>query len=155
MMRLFISHSLAPTDLHVGVLLSRQAQAKGILVETSQHQAPVTASTPVMQNAIFYSDFVISIVSLDSEYATSVQLELGAAASLGKPTLALVESGVRSIHKIPGVQYVEFTRRDPGPALAHISSILEARKSQENIGKWVVGGGLALLALYLINKTDS
>ena len=76
-------------------------------------------------------------------------------ASLGKPTLALVEAGVRSLHKIPGVQYVEFTRRDLGPALAHISSILEARKSQENIGKWVVGGGLALLALYLISKTES
>lgn len=154
-MRLFISHSLTATDLHVAVLLSRQAQAKGIVVETSQHQAPVSESTPIVQHAIFYSDFVISIVSLDSEYTTSVQLELGAAASLGKPTLALVESGVRSLRAIPGVQYVEFTRRDPRPALAHISSILEARKSQENIGKWVVGGGLALLALYLISKSET
>ena|SRR6266446_5072685 len=153
-MRLFISHSLTPTDLTVAVLLSRQAQAKGISVETSQHQAPINESTPVMQHAIFYSDFVISIVSLESEYVTSVQLELGAAASLGKPTLALIETGVRSLPSIPGIQYVEFTRRDPGPALAHISSILEARKSQENIGKWVVGGGLALLALYLISKTE-
>jgi len=153
-MRLFISHSLAPTDLNVAVLLSRQAQAKGIVVETSQHQAPVTESTPVMQHAMFYSDFVIAIVSLDSEYTASVQLELGAAASLGKPALALIEKGVRSFHTISGVQYVEFTRRDMAPALAHISSILEGRKNQENVAKWVVGGGLALLALYLISKTE-
>ena len=154
-MRLFISHSLAPTDLHVAVLLGRQAQAKGIVIDTSQHQAPVTESTPVIQHAIFYSDFVISIVSLDSEYATSVQLELGAAASLGKPTLALIERGVHLMQRIPGVQYVEFTRANVSPALAHISSFLDAKKSQENLGKWIVGGGVALLALYLISKTET
>jgi len=154
-MRLFISHSLAPTDLQVAVLLSRQAQAKGIVVETSQHQAPVTEATQVIQHAIFYSDFVIAIVSLDSAYASSVQLELGAAASLAKPSLALIEKGVASFRVIPGVQYVEFTRADPSPALAHISAILEGRKNQENIAKWAIGGGLALLALYLMSKVES
>jgi len=154
-MRLFISHSLAPTDLQVAVLLSRQAHAKGIVVETSQHQAPVTESTQVIQHAIFYSDFVIAIVSLDSAYASSVQLELGAAASLAKPSLALIEKGVSSFRAIAGVQYVEFTRADLSPALAHISAILEGRKNQENIAKWAIGGGLALLALYLISKVET
>lgn len=153
-MKLFISHSLAPTDLQVALLLNRQAQAKGIIVESSQHQAPGVNFAQVVQHAIFYSDFVIAIVSLDSPYTSNVQQELSIAASLGKPSLALVERGVRSLQPIHGVQYVEFERRDLGPALAHISAILEGRKNQENLGKWIVGGGLALLALYLISKSE-
>jgi hypothetical protein len=38
-MKLFISHSLAPTDLQVATLLGRTAKAKGMVVEFSQHQA--------------------------------------------------------------------------------------------------------------------
>jgi TIR domain len=153
-MKLFISHSLAPTDLQVAALLNRQAQAKGISVDSSQHHAVGATLVQVIQNAIFYSDFVIAIVSLDSPYTSNVQQELSAAASLGKPSLALVERGVRSLQPIIGIQYVEFERLNLGPALARISAILEGRKNQENLGKWIIGGGLALLALYLISKSE-
>lgn len=154
-MKLYISHSLAPTDTQVAVLLSRQAQAKGISVESSQHQTPLAVNMAVIiQHAITRCDFVIAIVSLDSQYASNVQHELGIASALKKPTLALVERGVRALQPIAGVQYVEFVRSDLGPALAHISNILEGRKNQESLKQWVVGGGLALLALYLISKSD-
>jgi len=154
-MKVFISHSLAPTDLQVAILLTRQAEAKGILVESSQHQAPAFESIQVTQQSILQCNFVIAIVSLDSPYASNVQQDLVAAAKLGKPVLALVERGVPAFHVLPGVQYVEFVRQDLGPALANLSSILEKRKNQENLGNWIVGGGLALLALYLISKAES
>jgi nucleoside 2-deoxyribosyltransferase len=154
-MKLYISHSLTPTDTQVAVLLSRQAQAKGISVESSRHQTILPASTAVVvRQAITGCDFVIAIVSLDSQYASDVQRELGTAAALKKPTLALVERGVRLLRPIAGVQYVEFVRSDLGPALTHISNILEGRKNQESLTQWVVGGGLALLALYLLSKSE-
>lgn len=154
-MKLFISHSLSPTDWQVATLLSRQAQSKEIAVESSQHQPALGIDTAAMiQQTIFSCDFVIAIVSFDSQYTANVQHELTVATSLGKPCLALVESGVRMLRPLAGVQYVEFVRHDLGPALEHISEILEGRKNKENLTKWVIGGGLALLALYLISKSE-
>lgn len=152
-MKLFISHSLAPTDVQVAFLLRRQAQAKNIEVESPQHSASASAEIgSVISHAIAGCDFVIAIVSRDSRHTANVQFELGVAAALGKPTLALIERGAPQIRPAGGIQYVEFTRDDLAPALAHISSILEGRKNQETMGKWVIGGGLALLALYLISE---
>jgi len=59
-------------------------------------------------------------------------LELGATSSLGTPSLALIERGVHSMQRIPGVQYLEFTRANVSPALAHVISM---QKSQE---RWEV-----------------
>jgi len=158
-MKLFISHSLAPTDWQVATLLSRQAQGKGMAVESSQHQAFVGVDlATVIRQTIASCDFVIAIVSFDSSYTANVQYELNVAASLGKPCLALVEQGVYPFQPLAGVQYVDFVRHDLGPALNHINAILEGRKNQENMesmAKWVIGGGLALLALYLISKSES
>ena len=154
-MKLFISHSLTPTDLQVATLLGRTARAKGFVVESSQHQALAAAGfAQVIRQAIYHSDFVIAIVSLDSSYAANVQQELAIAASLAKPSLALVEQGVHMLTPIAGVQYVEFVRHDLRPALTHLSNILEGRKNQETVSKWLIGGGLALLALYLISKIE-
>lgn len=155
-MKLFLSHSLSPTDLQVASLLARQAQNKGIAVEFSQHQPFVAVnSIEVIQRAILTSDFVIAIVSLDSPYTANVQQELEVATSQGKPCIALVEHGGYSIHHIPGVQYVEFSRRNIGPALTHLSNILEMKKNQGTLNKWVLGGALALFALYLISSSDN
>lgn len=152
-MKLFISHSLAPTDVQVALLLKRQAQAKGIEVESSQHSVPVSADLAgVISHAIARCGFVIAIVSRDSRHTAHVQYELSVAAALGKPTLALIEQGAPQIQHVGGIQFVEFTRHDLAPALTHISNILEGRKNQETLGKWLVGGGLALLALYLISE---
>jgi len=153
-MKLFLSYSLSPTDYQVASLLARQAQNKGIIVESSQHQPFVAVnSLEVTRQAISTSDFVIAIVSLDSQFAIHVQQELKVAASLNRPCLALVERGGYPIQQIPGVQYVEFSRYDIGPALAHISDILEMKKNQGILNKWVLGGALALFALYLISRS--
>src|SRR5260221_11913627 len=154
-MKLFVSHSLAATDLQVAILLNRQAQSKGITVESSQHHAASIELAQFNHQAILRCDFVIAIISLDSPYTSNVQQELEAAARLGKPSLALIEQGVPLFQTLQGIQYVEFVRHDLAPSLAHISSILEGKKNQENLGNWIVGGGLALLALYLMSKVES
>jgi len=77
----------------------------------------------VIHHAITRCDFVIAIVSIDSQYSSNVQHELGIASALKRPTLTLVERGVRSLQPVAGIQYVEFVRNDLGPALARISNI--------------------------------
>lgn len=153
-MKLFISHSLAPTDVQVAVLLKNQAQAKGISVESPQHSVSAPANVfDVINHAIAQCDFVIAVISRDSRYTRNVQYELGVAAALKKPSLALIERGSAPLQPVAGIQYVEFMRHDLSPALTHISSILEGRKNQDTATKWLIGGGLALLALYLLGES--
>jgi hypothetical protein len=151
-MKIYVSYSLAPTDLHIATLLARQAQAKGIDVQTAQQIAPGSNWAAIAAHPIASSDVVIAIVSRDSKNISNVERELGVALSYAKPVLALLEQGLQVQINVPGVQYVTFDRRDLSPALTHIGAILEGRKSQENAGKWLVAGGLALLALYLIGQ---
>lgn len=151
-MKIYVSYSLAPTELHIASLLARHAQAKGIAVETARQIAPGSNWAAIAAHPIANSDVVIAIVSRDSRNISNVERELGVALSYGKPVLALVEQGLHVRINVPGVQYVTFDRRYLSPALAHISAILEGRKSQDNAGKWLVAGGLALIALYLIGQ---
>jgi hypothetical protein len=151
-MKIYVSYSLAPTELYIASLLARHAQAKGIAVETAQQIAPGSNWAAIAAHPIASSDVVIAIVSRDSRNISNVERELGVALSYAKPVLALVEQGLQVQINVPGVQYVTFDRRDLSPALAHISAILEGRKSQDNSGKWLVAGGLALIALYLMSQ---
>lgn len=151
-MKIYVSYSLAPTELHIASLLARQAQAKGIVVESGQQITPGSNWAAIVAHPIASSDMVIAIVSRDSKHISNVERELGVALSYAKPVLALIEQGLHLRINVPGVQYVTFDRRDLSPALAHIGAILEGRKSQENAGKWLVAGGLALIALYLIGQ---
>jgi hypothetical protein len=150
-MKVYLSYSLSPTDLHIASLLARQAQAKGLEVETSQHQH-VLGTTSINTPALMSASLVIAIVSHDSRYLTTMQQELQYATDISKPVLALVERGLSSHFSVPGTQVVEFDRSNLNPALAHISAILEERKNQDNAGQWLVAGGLALLALYLFDQ---
>jgi hypothetical protein len=150
-MKVFISHSLGYADAHVAVLLSQQAQAKGFIVETSQPSIPWAAGmSETARRSINSSDLVVAIVSVDSQLAQSVYSELNAALSVGKPVLAIIEHGVQ-LPAIQGLHYVNFDRNNLRPALAQISSILEEHQGK-NIKAWVLAGGLALLALYLISQ---
>ncbi|MDQ3802720.1 MAG: toll/interleukin-1 receptor domain-containing protein [Acidobacteriota bacterium] len=151
-MKIYVSYSLAPTDLYIASMLARQAQAKGVVVETAQHIAPGSNWAAIAAHPIASSDVVVAIVSRDSQNILNVERELGIALSYSKPVLALVEHGLHAQINVPNVQYVEFDRRNLGPALARIGAILEGRKNQDNAGKWLVAGGLALLALYLIGQ---
>jgi hypothetical protein len=151
-MKIYISYSLAPTDLYIASLLTRQAQAKGVTVETARPIAPGSNWAAIAAHPIAGSDVVIAIVSRDSHNILNVERELRIALSYAKPVLALVEHGLHAQINVPNVQYVEFDRRDLSPALARISAVLEGRKNQENAGQWLVAGGLALLALYLIGQ---
>lgn len=155
-MKLFISHSLAQTDAYIAALLVRQAQSKGITVFTTQQSTSLGQSlNDITLQAIQTSDIVVAIISRDSYYSANVQYELEFAASLNIPVLALVEHGALVQPQIAGLQYVEFTRHNLPPALTQIERILEAKKSQSDTGNWLVAGGLALLALYLISKSES
>ena len=150
-MKVFTSHSLGYTDAHVAVLLGQQAQARGFTVESSQSSIPwAPGISEAARRSISSSDLVVAIVSADSQLAQSVYTELNAALSVGKPVLALVEHGVQ-MSAIPGINYVYFDRYNLRPALAHISSILGEHQGK-NIRTWVIAGGLALLAVYLISQ---
>jgi predicted DNA-binding transcriptional regulator len=150
-MKIYLSYSLTVTDLHIAGLLTRQAQAKGILVETLQQMAPGANWTAMIANSIASSDVVIAIVSRESLNIANVQRELGLAKDYRKPVLALIEKGLLTQINISDIQYVEFDRRDLSPALSRISAILEEKKNQKT-ANWLVAGGLALLALYLIGQ---
>jgi len=168
-MKLYISYSLGVTDLHVAGLLRQQAQTAGIEVETSQHQLalpqdPVTKygygsgipaynSLAINTAGIISSNFMIAIVSSDSLYMSNVQVELRYAVGLKKSVLALIE-GTIPIEQIPGVDYVYFNRNNLKLALEHINRILIERKQKEEANKWIVAGGIALLALYLFSKAE-
>jgi hypothetical protein len=96
----------------------------------------------------------VAIVSNDSSFVTNILLELQTAVSLGKPVIALIEQGTRAFVPMANLTYVEFSRYDPGPALNHIGRILEDHKNKQNVGNWIVAGGLALLALYLLSGEE-
>jgi GTPase Era involved in 16S rRNA processing len=154
-MRVFISYSLSQTDQHIASLLSQQARSRGVTVDSTGHWVPWdAASTQIINQAIMAADVVIAIVSRDSQYTLNVQHELQTAMKLNKPSLVLVEKGDASLIQIPGLRYVEFDRHDPGPAIASINYTLESQKNQQNLTSWLVGGGLVLLALYLLSSED-
>lgn len=153
-MRIFLSYSLAPTDMYIASLLSKQAQAKGIVVETAQQIAPGSNWAAVIANQIINSSMVIAIVSQDSRNIANVERELQLAKTYGKPVLALIEKGIYPQVNIAGIHCVEFDRRDLGPALSSISLILEGHKNQATVKNWLVVGGLALLALYMFGKEE-
>ena len=150
-MKIYLSYSLTATDLHIAGLLTRQAQAKGIVVETLQQMAPGASWTAMIANSIASSDVVIAVVSQDSLNIANVQRELEFAKAYRKPVLALIEKGLLTQINVSDIQYVEFDRRDLSPALSRISVILEEKKNQKT-ANWLVAGGLALLALYLIGQ---
>jgi nucleoside 2-deoxyribosyltransferase len=149
-MKLYLSHSMSKTDLHVASMLSRQAQAKGIIVDSSRYQSLFGSNMTVLTTqSIKSSDILIAIVSKDNKNIQNVQLEIGYAAGSGKLVLALVEKGAPSLAYISQITEIVFDRNNLRPALSKISEILEARKNQEDTNKWIVAGGLALLALYI------
>lgn len=153
-MRIFLSYSLSPTDMYIAALLSKQAQAKGIVVETAQQITPGSNWATVIANQLINSSIVIAIVSRDSQNIANVERELQLAKNYGKPVLALIEKGAYSQINVAGVHCVEFDRRNLGPALSNISVILEAHKNQATVKNWLVVGGLALLALYMFGKEE-
>jgi len=154
-MRVFISYSLGQTDQHIASLLSQQAQSRGVTVDSTRHWAPWdAASAQIINQAVMAADVVIAIVSRDSQYTLNVQHEVQTAMSLKKPLLALIEKGAASLIRVPGLRCVEFDRHDPGAAIASINNTLESQKNQQNLTSWLVGGGLALLALYLLSSED-
>lgn len=154
MIKIFLSYSLAPTDMYIAGLLSRQAEAKGIVVETAQRVAAGSNWAALVSNQIISSSIIIAIVSRDSRNVVNVERELRLANTYGKPVLALIEKGAYSPVSVAGINCVEFDRRDLSPALSSISLILEGQKNQETVNNWLVVGGLALLALYLFGKEE-
>jgi hypothetical protein len=148
-MKIYLSYSLSSTDLYIAGLLTHQAQSKGISVETSQQHANSADWGTLITHPIISSQAVVAIVSRDSQNTVSVQQELAFARMHVKPVLALVESGSYFQTSTSGIQFVEFDRRNLNPALTRISLILEGQKNQQT-ATWLVAGGLALLALYLI-----
>jgi len=155
MMKIYLSYSLAPTDMHIASLLSRQAEARGIVVETTQQIIPSANWSAMITQRIMSSSMVIAIISRDSRNIASVERELGFARMYGKPVLALIEKGVYAPINVADIQWVMFDRRDLSPALSNISMILERHKNQEPDKSWLVVGGLALLALYLFGQEKS
>jgi hypothetical protein len=154
-MRIFISYSLGQTDQHVAGLLAQQAQAKGFQVDSTPHARQWdTTPTQTINQSLLAADVVIAIVSKDSPHIATAQHELNAAVNLKRPVIALVERGTAAFFPIPGLPYVEFDRYDLGPALANIGQNLEAHKNKQNLGSWIVVGGLAVLALYLLGSED-
>lgn len=153
-MKIYLSYSLSPTDLHIASMLARQAQAKGMIVETAQQIAPGSdwAGSAIIVQQLFNSDVIIAIISRDSRNIANVERELEVVRTLKKPALVLIEKGVYAQINIADIQRVEFDRRDLSPALSRISLILEGQNNQENLKNWLTVGGLALLALYLFGK---
>jgi hypothetical protein len=151
-MKIYITYSLGLTDLHIASRLARQAQAKGIIVETSQQPAtPVNWATAIA-HPISNTNVVIAIATRDSQNILNVERDLQIAIKHGKPVLALIEKGLYPQAKIPGIQYIEFDRSSMGLALAQINALLESHKNQQNVNQWLVAGGIALLALYLFGQ---
>lgn len=153
-MKLFISHSLASTDQYVASLLTQQARSRGLIVSTSHHTASSLNVAESTLQSIKHSDMVIAIVSRDSQYTPNVQIELGFAVAANRPVLALIEQGTSPISQVARVRYVYFNRYNLSPAMAEISRILEEHKSKEDTNKWLIAGGLALLALYLVGENE-
>ena len=154
-MRIFIAYSLGQTDQHVASLLAQQAQAKGFEVDSTPHAKPWdSVPTQNINQSLLAADVVIAIVSKDSPNIATARHELNAAVNLKRPVIALVERGTAAFIPIPGLPYVEFDRYDPGPALASIGQNLETHRSKQNLGGWIVVGGLAVLALYLLSNED-
>jgi hypothetical protein len=154
-MRVFISYSLSEMDSHIATLLARQAQTQGLIVDSSQYARDWT--TPLDQSltqALSTADVVVGIVSNDSSFVSNTLRELQTAVSQGKPVIALVEQGTSAFIPTAGLTYVEFNRYDPGPALNSIGRILEDHRNKQNAGNWIVAGGLALLALYLLSGEE-
>jgi hypothetical protein len=154
-MRIFISYSLGQMDQHIAYLLGQQVQAKGFTVDSTRHGTPWSVIlTPVISQAVMAADVVIAIVSKDSQYTSYVQHEVQTAVNLKKPLIALIEKGAASLIRVPGLRYIEFDRHDPGPALANINYTLEGQRNQQNLANWLVAGGLAILALYLLSSEE-
>jgi hypothetical protein len=150
-MKVFISYSLGYTDAHVAVLLSQQAQANGITVACSQQGVPWSHDiSDTVRQLIGSADVLVAIVSADSQLALNVHNELNTALLLNKPVIALIERGTQMAH-VSGIHYVEFDRYNLRPALVQISGILEQHKGKD-VKAWILAGGLALLALYLISQ---
>jgi hypothetical protein len=154
-MRVFISYSLGLVDQHIASLLGQQAQTKGLIVDSTRHGTPWSvAPKQDLNQALLAADVVIAIVSSGSPYVATAQHELQTAVSLNRPVIALVETGTASFIPIPNLPCVEFDRYDPGPALTKIGQILEDHKNKQNLGGWIVAGGLALLAVYLLSGEE-
>lgn len=151
-MKIYISYSLGHTDLYIATVLAREAQAKGITVENSQEAAPGIEWATMISHRIVSSDVIVAIVSRDSVNSANVQRELEFAKAYGRPVLALVEKGLYPAIDVVGIQCVEFDRRDLSPALSQINWILERQKNDKTLKTWLVAGGIALLALYLIGQ---
>jgi hypothetical protein len=155
MMKIYLSYSLAPTDMHIASLLSRQAEARGIVVETAQQIVLGSIWSAIITQQIMSSSMVIAIISRDSQNVANVERELGLARMYGRPVLALIERGIYAPANLADIQWVTFDRQDLSPALSDISMILERHKNQESDKSWLVVGGLALLALYLFSQEKS
>lgn len=162
--RVFISFSSNTDDLPIINQAASQLQAGGVeCYVSSWFRQPGQDIGEKVRSAIRASDAFLAVWTKGGSEAQWVNQELGFADALGKPTVLLVEEGVRVKGFRQNMEYISFNRKDPGPALSVAANHFSERRQQKEASqKAAAAVGLAaagiiggLLAWKYLRDRDS
>jgi nucleoside 2-deoxyribosyltransferase len=153
-MKVFLSYAVGQLDAPIAARLRAVAAAYDISILLPDRTPPTHGGVTVdTRNKIKESDAVIALLTRTAQVAAVnlVNLELGIAAQVGRPVIALIEQGV-PVQNIPASQIVYFNRLLPTAHEASLMNVLEQMRSKKRKDEltalgWIAGIALGLVAL--------
>lgn len=153
-MKVFLSYAVGQLDAPIAARLRAVAAAYDIsILLPDRTQATRGGISIDIRDKIKECDAVIALVTKTAQVAAVnfVNLEVQAAARVGKPVIALIEEGV-PVQNIPANQIVHFNRSQPTAHEASLLSVLnqirsKKRKDDFTALGWIAGIALGLVAL--------
>jgi len=145
----FLSHSGADGDWANWIY--HHAKTVGISVYLFEHDAqPGVLLSDKIQQAIERSKALVVLLTLNSQFSTYVQQEIGFAEGKGKPIIPLVQSGTseKSLAMLQGRDYIHFDLHNPDEALLRLLDYLQRLK--EEADKDTLKGLMALGAIVFV-----
>jgi hypothetical protein len=153
-MKVFLSYAVGQLDAPIAARLRAVAAAYDIPILLPDRTETVNGSlTNDTRNKIKQCDAVIALVTRTAQVSSLnlVNLEIQAAALVGRPIIALVEQGV-PVQNIPESQVVYFDRLRPTAHEASLMNVLGRIRGKRHkdvltaLG-WIAGITLGLVAL--------
>ena len=150
----FISHSSADKSLLEN--LKKELTNFGIDSYVAEEDIKAGESLPekIEQN-IDNAQFVVAIITAQSNRSPSVNQELGYAKRGNKLIIALKEEGVETGVLLQGLEYISFSVGDITSAIksavSYINHLIEKNKTKVTIGAVIILG-LAALLIYFSSK---
>ena len=153
----FISYSISDSEHYVLTLLAQKLREKGFSVTSNYKQS---SQLPDFQtiNAIKNADLFIGLVTASGNSTTRVYSELNQAFLHNRPAIFLAEEKVNLTSQIDNYpNTVRFNRYYPNLAIDEVNRRIQfsqAQPQQDNTLAWLIGGGVAAVALISLLSSE-